>query len=301
MLKIPNHQVAGHKAIDGILGPLIDDSGNFYKPLQNDDRGSNEVSFYESFNSEPRVPKSILKYFPIFHGTKIVNASDGSGLHPHLVLEDVASCYPNPSVMDVKIGSRTWYPQASEEYIKKCLDKDRVTSSITLGFRVSGLKLVGSVANEDDLSWQPDRKFLQNLSAEDVKLLLSKFVSSNMPSEDAAACPDRAFVEKVFGGSNGVLEQLLELKKWFEVQTIFHFYSCSVLMLYDKESLLNGKSSGGAVVKLVDFAHVVDAEGAIDHNFLGGLCSLIKFISDIIASPDDENCISNNNGTKYEH
>ncbi|KAK7283840.1 hypothetical protein RIF29_13588 [Crotalaria pallida] len=296
MLKIPEHQVAGHKAIDGILGPLIDDSGNFYKPLQNDDRGSKEVAFYESLSSDTRVPDSIRRYFPVFRGTKSVNASDGSGLHPHLVLEDVVSSYSNPCVMDVKIGSRTWYPQASEEYISKCLKKDRELSSITLGFRISGLKLVGSAKEKEKgtLPWQPHRQFLQSLSAEDVKLVLSKFVSCNMPSEDATACPDCAFADKVFGGSGGILEQLLELKKWFEVQTIFHFYSCSVLMVYEKESLLNGESSGrGPVVKLVDFAHVVDAKGSIDHNFLGGLCSLIKFISDILVSPDDGNCISN--------
>jgi hypothetical protein len=37
-LKIPDHQVAGHQAKTGIIGPLIDDSGKFYKPLQDDDR-----------------------------------------------------------------------------------------------------------------------------------------------------------------------------------------------------------------------------------------------------------------------
>ena len=36
------------------------------------------------------------------------------------------------------------------------------------------------------------------------------------------------------------------------------------------------------MVKLVDFAHVAEGNGVIDHNFLGGLCSLIKFISDIV-------------------
>ncbi|KAF1897146.1 hypothetical protein Lal_00034849 [Lupinus albus] len=308
MLRFPEHQVAGHKAIEGKLGPLIDDYGNFYKPLQSKGRGSNEVACYKFFNSDPRVPNNISqRYFPIFHGTKVLNASDGSGLHPHLVLEDVVSCYSNPSVIDVKIGSRTWYPESSDAYISKCLKKDRESSSIALGFRISGLKFVSSSFKEDDslsdcsLSWQPDKEFLQNLSSEDVNLVLSKFVSCNIPSNDSASPrPDRAFVNKVFGGSNGILEQLLELKQWFEVQTIYHFYSSSVLMVCERDSLMNGKSSsGGAVVKLIDFAHVVDAKGSIDHNFLGGLCSLIKFISDILDSPPDydDNCISNaNNG-----
>ena len=296
MLKIPEHQVAGHKAKDGLLGPLIDDSGNFYKPLQNDERGSKEVAFYTSLSSDPRIPHNIRRYFPIFCGTKLVNASNGSGLHPHLVLEDVVSCFQNPSIIDIKIGSRTWYPEASEDYIQKCLKKDRETSSLPLGFRISGLKLVSS--SKDTLVWQPGRKFLQNLAAEDVKLVLSKFVSSNVSSNDNTP-PDRSFASTVFSGRSGILKQLLELKAWFEVQTIFHFYSCSVLMVYERESVLKGKSSG-AIVKLVDFAHVVEAKGAIDHNFLGGLCSLIKFISDMLEAPA-ENCIGNHNCTKDEH
>ncbi|OIW07959.1 hypothetical protein TanjilG_20060 [Lupinus angustifolius] len=305
MLRFPEHQVAGHKAIEGKLGPLIDDYGNFYKPLQSKGRGSNEVACYKFFNSDPRVPNNISqRYIPNFHGTKVLNASDGSGLHPHLVLEDVVSCYSNPSVIDVKIGSRTWYPESSDAYVSKCLKKDRESSSITLGFRISGLKFVScSLKENDSLSWQPDKEFLQNLSAEDVKLVLSKFVSCNFSSNDDAVSlrPDRAFVNEVFGGSNGILEQLLELKQWFEVQTIYHFYSSSVLMVCDRESVMNGKSSGG-VVKLIDFAHVVDAKGSIDHNFLGGLCSLIKFISDILDSPLDyeNNCIFNGNGTEDE-
>lgn len=272
-LRAPEHQVAGHRAKNGILGPLVDGSGKFYKPLQSDDRGSNELAFYTSLSSDPRIPHQIRRYFPIFHGTQVVHASDGSGLHPHLVLEDLASTYSNPSVIDIKIGSRTWHPNATEDYVRKCLQKDRETSTIHLGFRISGAKS----STNDSLLWQPHRKFLQNLSAEDAALVLKKFVSS----DGNADVPDCVFAARVF---KPVLEQLLELKKWFEVQTIFHFYSCSVLVVYEKEEVKGGK---GAVVKLIDFAHVVDAKGAIDHNFLGGLCSLIKFVSDLLAGVAD--------------
>ena len=282
MLKIPDHQVAGHQAKDGVIGPLVDDSGHFYKPLQNDERGSNEVAFYTSLTADARISDHIRKYFPVFYGTKMINASDGSGLHPHLVLQDLVSSYRNPSIMDIKIGSRTWYPQASEDYIQKCLKKDRESSSLSLGFRVSGLKVFGC---NDSGSWKPEKKPFRNLSAEGAKLVLRKFVSSNIPLSGGEQS-DCSFASNVYGGSSGILAQLLELKAWFEVQTIFHFYSCSVLMVYEKESLLKGKSSGAAI-KLVDFAHAVEGRGVIDHNFLGGLCSLIKFISEIVASPDD--------------
>lgn len=276
MLKVPDHQVAGHKACDGMIGPLVDDSGHYYKPLQNDERGSAEVAFYTSFSINNNIPNHIRRFFPIFHGTQLIEASDGSGLHPHLVLQDVVSSCLNPSIMDIKIGSRTWYPEASEEYIQKCFKKDRESTSLALGFRISGLQVHGS---KESGFWKPDKKLIQNFTAKDVRLVLRKFVSSNT-SADSGTDPDCSFASTVYGGSAGILAQLLELKEWFEDQTIFHFYSCSVLMVYDKESVSEGRSSG-AEVRLVDFAHVAEGKGIIDHNFLGGLCSFIKFISEI--------------------
>lgn len=261
MLKVPEHQVAGHKAKDGVMGPLVDETGRFYKPLQNDERGSREVSFYSSLWSHQSIP---LAFFPAFHGTKVVEASDGSGPHPHLVLEDLLRGYAKPSVMDVKMGSRTWHLGDSEEYIAKCLAKDRESSTIPLGFRISGVKDALS-------SWEPPRKSLQSLSADGALFILRKFVSSN------ASDPDCAFASEVYAA---VLQRLLELKAWFEVQTLFHFYSCSLLLLYDK-----GDGKRKVLVKLVDFAHVVPGNGAIDHNFLGGLSSFIKFLKDILAQP----------------
>ncbi|KAJ0051800.1 hypothetical protein Pint_01314 [Pistacia integerrima] len=282
MLKIPDHQVAGHQARDGKLGPLIDDSGRFYKPLQDDERGSNEAAFYTSFSSNMKIPDHIRRFFPVFYGTQLLEASDGSGLRPHLVLEDLVSKHLNPSIIDIKIGSRTWYPEAYEDYIQRCLKKDAETTSLLLGFRISGLQIY---VNKESGFWKPEKKLVQAFTADDVRLVLRKFVSSNSPT-DSKSVPDCSFAPTVYGGSTGILAQLLELKAWFEDQTIYHFNSCSVLMVYEKESLLKGRSSG-AEIKLVDFAHVVEGKGIIDHNFLGGLCSFIKFVSEILTSPDE--------------
>lgn len=282
MFKIPDHQVAGHQASNGMMGPLVDDSGLFFKPLQKDERGSKEVAFYESLSSNTEVPDNIRELFPVFHGTKLIPASDGSGLHPHLVLQDLISSFENPSIMDIKIGSRTWYPQASEEYIQRCFKKDRITSSLALGFRLSGLRIHVS---QKVGYWKPERKSLQYSSVEEVKIILKKFVSSNASADCDVGDLDCVFASSVYGGSNGILAQLLELKTWFEDQKFYHFYSSSVLMVYDKATMLETKSN--AAIKLVDFAHVVDSGGAIDHNFLGGLCSLIKFISEILTDHPD--------------
>lgn len=275
--KFPDHQVAGHQARRGQLGPQIDESGRFYKPLQNDERGSREASFYESFYSNPRIPTQILRFFPTFYGTRLIEASDGSGLHPHLVLQDVVANYDKPSIMDIKIGSRTWYAEASDDYAQKCLSKDRETTSLFLGFRLSGLQFY---QGQESGYWKPDKKRIKKFTVDDVRSVLRKFVSS-FQSADSDQDHDCAFASDVYGGLSGVLPQLLELKSWFEDQTEFHFYSCSILIIYDKELATKG-GNPGASVKLIDFAHVVEGNGVIDHNFLGGLCSLIKCISETL-------------------
>ncbi|XP_041994091.1 inositol polyphosphate multikinase alpha-like [Salvia splendens] len=288
MLKVPDHQVAGHRARDGRLGPLVDDAGRFYKPLQGDERGDNEVSFYTSFSSNAKISDRIKSFFPEFYGTQLVEASDGSGMQRHLVLQDLTFGRVHPSIMDIKIGSRTWHPQAPEDYVNRCLKKDRGTSSLLLGFRVSGARIFKST----ELGyWEPENRLsIQTLSADEVKLLLRTFVSSNT-SEESHTKPDCAFASTVYGGSNGILSQLLELKAWFEDQTIYHFYSSSVLMMFEKELASSGKCPR-AEIKLVDFAHVHKGKGVIDHNFLGGLCSFIKFISEILTTPDDSSADS---------
>jgi 1D-myo-inositol-tetrakisphosphate 5-kinase/inositol-polyphosphate multikinase len=105
-----------------------------------------------------------------------MEASDGSGLHPHLVLQDVVSSCLNPSIMDIKIGSRTWYPEASEEYIQRCFKKDTESTSLALGFLIFGLQVHGS--NKSGI-WKPDKKLIKSFTAKDVRLVLRKFVSSN--------------------------------------------------------------------------------------------------------------------------
>ncbi|XP_072960198.1 inositol polyphosphate multikinase IPK2-like [Typha angustifolia] len=278
MLRPPEHQVAGHYVSEGNLGPLIDGSGLFYKPLQSNSRGENELAFYSSFFSHPGVPHRIRSsFFPSFHGTQLLpHSAAPSDLHPHLVLEDLVADFKSPSIIDVKIGSRTWYPQADDDYLRKCLDKDRESTSLTLGFRVSGVQISGP----GSVIWKPERDEIKRFTTTDVRRALRRFVSTN--NSGSVPSPDCALATEVYGGSEGVLAQLMELKAWFEDQTLFHFYSSSVLVVYEKRA-----DGVKARVKMVDFAHVLEGDGVIDHNFLGGLCSLIKFVSEILTDPEE--------------
>ena len=58
-----------------------------------------------------------------------------------LELEDVAKQYRHPSIIDIKLGFRTWYPTADQRYIDKCKAKDASTTQAALGFKICGMQV----------------------------------------------------------------------------------------------------------------------------------------------------------------
>ena len=62
-----------------------------------------------------------------------------------LELEDVAKRYRHPSIIDIKLGYRTWYPTADQRYIDKCKAKDASTTQAALGFKICGMQVLLSV------------------------------------------------------------------------------------------------------------------------------------------------------------
>lgn len=84
------------------------------------------------------------------------------------------------------------------------------------------------------------------------------------------------------------LKHLVELQNWFNKQSIYHFYSCSVLVIYDafteeirqhfdhKEQSSLFSIDCLVRVKMVDFGRVFPANNTLDLNFLFGLERLIE-------------------------
>ncbi|KAL0334126.1 UNVERIFIED_CONTAM: Inositol polyphosphate multikinase alpha, partial [Sesamum angustifolium] len=144
--------------------------------------------------------------------------------------------------------------------------------------RIWILQIFGTKESE---FWKPEKTWIQSISTEEVRLLLKKFVSSYT----FALKPDCAFASILYGGSNGILSQLLEWKAWFEDHTSYHFFACSIIMAFEKELALEEKNPCPDI-KLVDFTHVFKGRGVFDNNFLCGLF-FIKFISKILTTPED--------------
>ncbi|BDA44752.1 Inositol polyphosphate multikinase IPK2 [Coccomyxa sp. Obi] len=299
------HQVAGHLFEEGKAGSLVDDSGHFYKPLQGGPRGRREHEFYEAIRLEREacaerrkasgsdyddqskceqacsssgrstadeecswhsVPFCIrnavlLSVLPEYYG---VLKAGGRML---LELEDVAQHYRRPSIIDIKVGYQTWYPNADPSYIQRCQIKDEQTTQATFGFKICGMQVYRACQRG---YWRASKRWCKALQPEAVNKALLRFANN-----EAGLRP-----VDVYGGPNGAFAQLQQLAAWFQLQRDFQFYSSSVLIIYEGDA--TSAEDANVSIRLVDFAHTFPSQGQKDFNFLRGLLALSATLSSVL-------------------
>lgn len=301
------HQVAGHLFEEGKAGSLVDEKGHFYKPVQNGPRGRREREFYERVRSELRTEKAarlrlgaqasvsedvsddddqasvsgrsddesdaqtklpfsvrnaaMLATVPRFFG---VVEMDNVTL---LELEDVAKRYRHPSIIDIKLGFRTWYPTADQRYIDKCKAKDASTTQAALGFKICGMQVYRACQRG---YWRASKRWCKQLPQDAVNKALIRFANN-----EAGLRPI-----DIFGGRSGSIAQLQQLEQWFQTQREFFFYSSSVLIIYEGDA--ETAEEARVTIKLVDFAHTFPSDGRKDTNFVAGITALIDGLTNVL-------------------
>jgi len=85
----------------------------------------------------------------------------------------------------------------------------------------------------------------------------------------------------VYDGPRGAISQLQDLLSWFELQREFHFYSASILILYEGDA--EEAENANVRVRLVDFAHTFKVGGIED-----GTSSALMAPATVPADGDDE-------------
>ena len=109
-------QIAGHGSEgDGEKGFLKRPDGRLLKPVQAPPRGRRELDFYKKINSsKDPIDVKLRKCIPEFFGVEKVGFRNGITVtEEFLILRDITEGFSRPAIMDIKIGSRTWGPDAS--------------------------------------------------------------------------------------------------------------------------------------------------------------------------------------------
>jgi len=283
IMKPFEEQIAGHGMVDGKV-LLKHPDGRVLKPQQPPPKGIRELGFYQniSTSSDPD-DVMIRRVVPEFYGV----AKNERG-EEFLVLKDITQGMAQPTVIDIKIGSQTWIPGASEE--KRAKERKKYLGTRpTLGFSVSGM-LVHCLKGDDTGSnslLRVNKKFGMELKTEDVTDIPDLFfdVKRSGPVR-------RDLVETVIAKMHDTLRVL-------EAQRKYNFYSSSLLMAYDADAVrkvhlsCNGNNGGETRIEqtkelenhvnvsIVDFANVVMCQDK-DDNFIQGLKNLISIFEGVL-------------------
>jgi len=285
IMKPFEEQVAGHGMVDGKI-LLKHPDGRVFKPQQAPPKGTRELAFYQNMIN-PIDPDDLMisRVVPQFYGVAKNERGD-----EFLVLKDITQGMSQPTVIDVKIGSQTWLPDATEA--KKTKEsKKYLGTRPNLGFSVSGMLVHRLSGDTSDQLMRLDKQFGMKLKAEDVKDIPHLFFDVKRSGPVM-----RELVETVIAKMHDAL-------KVFEAQRKYNFFSSSLLMAYDACAVRNmhlssGNNTGQTTkeqklenyvnVSIIDFANVVICQDK-DENFVHGMNNLIQIFEGILSSPAVDN------------
>jgi len=199
-------------------------------------------------------------------------------LHKFILLENLASQFAYPCVLDLKMGTRVHGDDASQEKRERQMAKCAATTSSTLGFRLCGMQ----VYRQDLGRYLCRNKYHgRSLTPKDVKQSFCEFLYNG----------DRLRNDII----SDIIDRLLELRHIVEKKHSFRFYSSSVLVMYEGKPCQNSDGSWTQETKpkldirMIDFAHSTHngfrGDGKIhsgpDTGYLYGLDNVIRIFQEI--------------------
>jgi len=301
-------QIAGHAMEKGSSKPgmMKHADGSLLKPILPPPRGQRELNFYmEAFDQNGDELFAILKpLLPEFRGVFSIEEKEKE----YLKLEDLTENFKHPCILDIKMGAKTYDPDASEQKIRREQQKYRHTKAF--GFCIPGMRVFHLPTQQYICKGKEYGKHLNELTIKDAFRL---YLNSGSGSSAAVI---RSF-----------LARLQKVRHWFLTQSKYAFYASSLLLIYDAdvlhevrrnadsnnlqvgsgetiqnpevaESSVEGKgtlrpdgisSSAGdssilqlTDVRMIDFAHVFESTET-DDNYLQGLNCLIRLLEELLA------------------
>jgi 1D-myo-inositol-tetrakisphosphate 5-kinase/inositol-polyphosphate multikinase len=304
---IMEHQVGG-KSQDKM--PILAYRPNDWilKPLHCKYRGFREIAFYETIRqalecndtcSDIRststysschdydLLKELASFTVPYHGVVITN-SQISTTHEliseltflpsntHLILSDMTTGFYRPNIMDLKIGRKTYEPDATLEKIQSQTQK--YPQQEQFGFRIVGVRMY---------------KFLDDMSDGEYQTL-DKNICRSFKESDDILCVFHSFfdprntyhpmkrVERVLL-IQSIICKLQELYKWFQKNKRYAFYASSILLVVEGDIHKSQRDSFD--LKMIDFAHVRHHAGG-DHDYIHGLVTISSILERLLSVID---------------
>lgn len=205
------------KPIGGHADKILFDGDLLWKKVPLGKTGIAELAFLKLALTIPEISM----YVPTLMGTCL--ESDGMWVG----MKNALYGFGRPAVLDLKIGTRTHTPDAPPEKARQSQKRASQTTSLQLGFRVVGGKLLG-----------PDGTFLS----------VGYKQNNNINSEEGVIdLFSRFFCTEAL--LSAAIKGVHEIACWMESQRSFAFYSSSLLFAYDTQNMV------APTIRLIDFAN----------------------------------------------
>ncbi|XP_042192864.1 inositol polyphosphate multikinase isoform X2 [Callorhinchus milii] len=208
-------------------GILQHPDGTVLKQLQPPPRGPRELNFYNMvFGSlcHDHVFLELQQFLPKFLGTWTPTAAPNE---LYLKLEDVTRKFNKPCIMDVKIGKKSYDPDACAEKIQQQISKYPLMEEI--GFLLLGMR-VYQLTSDNYVAY--DQCYGRGLTQETLKDGLSRFFhNGNYLRKDVVAAS---------------IQEIEKILQWFESQNQLCFYASSLLFIYEGSPQLIAIGDGEA-------------------------------------------------------
>ena len=214
-----------------------------------------EILFYnEIYNPETKIFSSDevinLKYFlPAFFGLHVDDASKKTGI----ILENLLNSKPYASMIDVKIGKKSYLDSSAPEKIISERAKSEISISKSMGFRFTGIII-------KDLNGKIKMKSIKKecyvgIRKEDVDNIFKSFLKSNDKEEINREALDYfiKFIEKMI--------------YFFRNVCTYKFIATSLFIVLDN-------ISNSFDIKFIDFSYWEKMNGERDESCIEGLKSL---------------------------
>lgn len=203
-----------------------------------------------------------------------------------ILMQDVTAKFSMPCAIDIKMGTQTYEPDATDE--KRTRECEKYPPQVEFGLRLVSFRIYDPAhpeAGDDGFRIFPKTFGRALESRADLLSAFRMFFSCREESsanENGEKPSESRLRKRVV---TNILKQLKLLRSWFDDNDAFAFYASSLFLVYDGDSSRGDATS----TKLIDFGHVRRESGG-DPGYRLGLRTLISLLTSLLedAQPSAE-------------